>query len=172
MVASFIQTRLTGALVVNLTSMQRNSNTPFKFTFKYTSRKRALTRFNVECIHSIHHTVLHCTVHIIYTAKTIKITVGLLFLMHTFPAESEGARRCSRSLATSRLPYLEATCRGVNPFCIETITGRRKNPDYYVHHCFTCGGSFCAVDKAQSCRSSELIIFNSLYHGVKTVGSL
>lgn len=39
--------------------------------------------------------------------------------MHTFPAKSGGARRCSRSLATSRLPYLEATCRGVKPFCGE-----------------------------------------------------
>lgn len=42
--------------------------------------------------------------------------------VNTFPAESGGARRCSRSLATSRLPYLEATWRGVKPFC------RQKHP--------------------------------------------
>lgn len=29
--ADFMQTRLTGALAVNLTSMQKNSNTPFRF---------------------------------------------------------------------------------------------------------------------------------------------
>lgn len=34
----------------------------------------------------------------------------------TFPAESAAARRCRRSFATSRLPYLAATCRGVKPF--------------------------------------------------------
>lgn len=39
--------------------------------------------------------------------------------MNTFPAESGGARRFSSSLATSRLPYLAATCRGVKPFCRE-----------------------------------------------------
>lgn len=34
----------------------------------------------------------------------------------TFPAESAAARRCKRSFATSRLPYLAATCKGVKPF--------------------------------------------------------
>lgn len=53
-----------------------------------------------------------------FTCKTNQISEsGLKFWINTFPAESGGARRCSRSLATSRLPYLEATCRGVKPFC-------------------------------------------------------
>lgn len=104
-----------------------------------------------------HHTVLHWTVQIInYTVKTIKITVGLLFWMHTFPAESGGARRCSRSLATSRLPYLEATCRGVKPFC-----GDKKQTG--VRYYSTCGGSFSAVDQTQSCWSSYEL---KMYHGV------
>lgn len=38
------------------------------------------------------------------------------FLIFTFPASSKSALRCKRSFATSRLPYLAATCRGVKPF--------------------------------------------------------
>lgn len=39
-----------------------------------------------------------------------------IFLVFTFPASSIRALRCKRSFATSRLPYLAATCRGVKPF--------------------------------------------------------
>lgn len=37
----------------------------------------------------------------------------------TLPASSGSALLCRRSFATSRFPYLAATCRGVNPFCKE-----------------------------------------------------
>lgn len=38
-------------------------------------------------------------------------------VLHTFPAQSGAAPRCSSSRTTSRLPYLEATWSGVKPFC-------------------------------------------------------
>lgn len=58
-----------------------------------------------------------------------------VFWMNTFPAESGGAWRCSRSLATSRLPYLEATCRGVKPFCGEKHT--KKYLKQRMQHIYT-----------------------------------
>lgn len=58
---------------------------------------------------------LHLDLKTSYARQTKNLRVDLW--INTFPAESGGARRCSRSLATSRLPYLEATCRGVKPFC-------------------------------------------------------
>lgn len=45
----------------------------------------------------------------------------------TFPAESAAARRCKRSFATSRLPYLAATCRGVKPFYSPTTEKCERN---------------------------------------------
>lgn len=39
------------------------------------------------------------------------------FFFFTFPAASGEALFCRRRLATSILPYLAATCRGLNPFC-------------------------------------------------------
>jgi hypothetical protein len=73
------------------------------------------------------HSLISC-VHIWRVIKYLYSSPGLLtwlsyktkihYEMHlfTFPAESAAARRCKRSFATSRLPYLAATCRGVKPF--------------------------------------------------------
>lgn len=110
-----MQTRLTGALAVNITSIQKNSNTPFRFK-NFTWRKRIRTKSFLSYLTS------YPTARRSYGKNYKEIAeVFFLFLfwMNTFPAESGGARRCSRSLATSRLPYLEATCRGVKPFCGE-----------------------------------------------------
>lgn len=65
----------------------------------------------------------HAVVNILFTLFDNMMDV-MKFLVEfkvpvTLPASSGSALLCRRSFATSRFPYLAATCRGVNPFCEE-----------------------------------------------------
>lgn len=53
----------------------------------------------------------------------------------TFPAASGDAFFWSRRLATSSLPYLAATCKGVNPFCKRNAFSFHQNLLAGPWHC-------------------------------------